>query len=94
MCEKRVNQVEEPEKQEDQRVETVPLAPAESAIDDDTIEVKGLDLLSEEIKLLLLQLLKKSLPINLHNVYFSTRLVHGNLEFTLLFPYSINDHSG
>ena len=41
MCEKRVNQVEEPEKQEDQRVETVPLAPAERAIDDDTINVKG-----------------------------------------------------
>ena len=33
MCEKRVNQVEEPEKQEDQRVETAPLATVERAID-------------------------------------------------------------
>ena len=42
MCgEKRVNQVEEPEKQEDQRLETVPLAPTERAIDDDAINGKG-----------------------------------------------------
>ena len=40
MCDKRVNQVEESEKREDQ-VETVPLAPTEMANDDDTLNEKG-----------------------------------------------------
>ena len=156
MCEKRVNQVEEPDKQEDQRVETVPLAPAERAIDDDTINGKGptddewkivqaesnetVNDTTETSKVMVAERVvqgskrhisdsdtdgkiqhrrarihpvpnlgagkrrdktasssaaEKVSTVSLHNhVYFSKRLLHGNLEFILLFPYSINDHSG
>ena len=41
VCDKRVNQVEESEKHEDQGVETVPLAPTEMAMEDDTVNEKG-----------------------------------------------------
>ena len=41
VCDKRVNQVEESEKHEDQRVESVPLPPTGMAIDYDTINEKG-----------------------------------------------------
>lgn len=41
VCDKRVNQAEEPRKQEDQGVDAVPLAPTEMFIDDDAVNVKG-----------------------------------------------------
>lgn len=40
VCDKRVNQVKEPEKQEDQGMEAVPLAPQEMSIEDDTVNVE------------------------------------------------------
>ena len=41
VCDKRVNQVKEPEKQEDQKAEAEPLAVEEMSIEDDTINVEG-----------------------------------------------------
>ena len=41
MCDKRVNQVKEPEKQEDQGMEAVRLAPQEMSIEDDTVNIEG-----------------------------------------------------